>query len=199
MLTLARPRTTKPSKPADARVQRSLEALANAFLSLLEKHSNEEISIKDITEEAGVSYPTFFRRFSGKDDLLNYIASEEIKHLLNLGESTITNSRNLDSGQALCDYVQSKRYLWKTLLNGGAAAVMREEFMRAAREIAETRPRVNPWLPIDLAVPFVTGGVFEILAWWMRMPEDYPKENVITLFNVLIIDSVAHPREISLL
>ncbi len=196
---MARPRTTTPSKPDDARVQRSIELLSSAFLALLERRSLEEITIRDITDEAGVSYPTFFRRFSGKDDLLNHIAAEEIRKLLNLGQNAIVQPPQEESGQALCDYVQAHRRLWKTLLNGGAAPAMREEFMRAAREITATRGRANPWLPADLAVPFVTSGVFEILAWWMRMPEDYPEENVIRLFDALIIDSVGKPRDIKLL
>lgn len=196
---MARPRTTTPTKPDDARVQRSIDLLSNAFLSLLEHKSLEEISIRDITDEAGVSYPTFFRRFDGKDDLLNHIAAKEIRHLLNLGQSTITRPPEEDSGTELCDYVQAHRKLWKTLLNGGAALAMREEFMRTARQIADTRERANPWLPTDLAVPFVTSGIFEIIAWWMRMPEDYPEENVITLFNALIIDSVRRPRDIKLI
>jgi hypothetical protein len=41
---------------------------------------------------------------------------------------------------------------------------MREEFKRLAGEAAHSRPQANPWLPIELAVPFVTSGIFEILA-----------------------------------
>lgn len=180
-------------------MQRSIDLISSAFLSLLEQKSLEDISIRDITDNAGVSYPTFFRRFDGKDDLLNYIAAEEIHHLLNLSQAEITRPPEEDTGNALCDYIQAHRTLWTTLLNGGAAPAMREEFMRIARQIAETRAKGNPWLPTDLAVPFVTSGIFEIIAWWMRMPEDYPEENVITLFNALIIDNVRRPRDVTLI
>ena len=76
---------------------------------------------------------------------------------------------------------------------------MREEFMRIAREIAVTQPRANPWLPIDLAVPFVTNGIFEIMAWWMRQPTDYPLQNVITLLEALVLNVAGRPRNISLI
>lgn len=196
---MARPRTTVPTKPDDPRVQRSVDLLSDALLSLLEGRSFEDISIRDITDQAGVSYPTFFRRFSGKDDLLNHIAAEEIRRLLNLSQLAITKPAGEESGQLLCDYVQAHRKLWKTLLNGGAALVMREEFMRAANEIAASGRRKNPWIPADLAVPFVTSAVFELLAWWMRQPEEYPEQNVVTLFDALIIDSVVRPRDVSLI
>jgi hypothetical protein len=70
--------------------------------------------------------------------------------------------------------------------------------MRIAQETAHTRPRNNPWLPVDLAVPFVTSGVFEIITWWMRQPEDYPLANVVKLFDALIIDTTRRRRNIIL-
>jgi hypothetical protein len=98
----------------------------------------------------------------------------------------------------MCAYIHAHRRLWSVLLNGGAAGAMRNEFMRVAREIAEAGPRANPWIPIELAVPYVTSGVFEIFAWWMRQPEDYPIDNVINLFNALIVDVAGRRRDVSL-
>lgn len=174
-----------------------MESLSAAILTLLEHKQLEEISIQNITDEAGIGYATFFRRFSGKEDLLNYIAAEEIRRVLNLSQDALTQLAEPDGEPPLLDYVQKHKKLWKTLLNGGAAPTMREEFMRAAAEIAVSRERQNPWIPIDLAVPFVTSGIFEFLAWWVRQPESLPKDKVILLLNALIIDVVVTPRDIS--
>ena len=76
---------------------------------------------------------------------------------------------------------------------------MRQEFMLLSREVAETHPRSNPWLPVDLAVPFVSSGIFEILAWWMKQPESYPTSNVVKLLDALVIDNTARRRNIELL
>ena len=195
---MARQRTTTPRQPDDARVQRSLEALRSGFLALIEQKPLDQIAIRDITEAAGVSYPTFFRRFAGKEALLADIATAEVRHLLGLGEDAIRR-RPAASPARMCDYVAGHRPLWQALLTGGAASAMREEFMRISREIAAAGPRLNPWLPVDLAVPFVAGGIFEVLAWWMRQPDDYPVANVVALFNALIIDSAGKPRAITLL
>lgn len=194
---MARRRTTIPTKPDDARAARSIDALQQALLDLLDDRPFDQIAIKDITEAAGLSYPTFFRRFRSKDELLEQIAAGEVRQLLKLGESALA-ARDPTSAAQMCEYVQARRKLWTTLLNGGATSAMRAEFMRIAREIAYSRPQANPWLPIDLAVPFVTNGIFEILAWWMRQPEDYPVTHVIALFNALVIDITARPRSISL-
>ncbi|MBU6265900.1 MAG: TetR/AcrR family transcriptional regulator [Sphingomonadales bacterium] len=191
---MARPRTTTPRKPDDARAHRSVEALRVAFLALIETRPLDQVTIRDITEAAGVSYPTFFRRFAGKDELLADIATTEVRHLLVLGQGGGRHGSSL----AMCEYLAAHRRLWRTLLTGGAAAAMREEFMAVSREIATTGPRINPWIPVDLAVPFVAGGLFEILAWWMRQPDDYPTANVATLLDALVIDVTARPRPITL-
>lgn len=195
---MARKRTNAPTKPADARANRSIEALQSAFLRLIEEKPFEQILLREITDAAGLSYPTFFRRFASKADLLEHIAAAEVRGLIELGQSAFAD-RDLRSAQRMCDYVQARRKLWTTLLTGGATAAMREEFMRVSREMADTQPRQNPWLPIDLAVPFVANGIFEILSWWLRQPEDYPVENVVTLLDVLIIGTTARPRNITLI
>lgn len=194
---MARPRTITPTKPDDARAQRSIDALRAAFLALIERKPLDQIFIKEITDEAGLSYPTFFRRFASKEELLEDIAAEEVRTLLSLGQSAM-NRKATGSSRLMLEYVQERRKLWTALLTGGAASAMRQEFMRVAREIARAGPRVNPWIPLDLAVAFVASGIFEILAWWMRQPADYPLDNVITLFNALIVDSTARPRNIVL-
>ncbi|MFK4873504.1 TetR/AcrR family transcriptional regulator [Novosphingobium sp. ZW T3_23] len=171
-----------------------------AFLNLIAERPLDDISIKEICDAAGLSYPTFYRRFSGKDELLASIATEEVRQLLTFGFTALEaqDERGGNSAAAMCSYVADHRALWRTLLTGGAADAMRQEFMRRSRDIAESRPRSNPWLPVDLAVPFVTAGVFEILAWWMKQPDDYPTANVATLIEVLILELTARPRSIEL-
>ena len=195
---MANKRTTKPTRPDDARAHRSIEALRTALLDLIEQKPLADISIREITDSAGVSYPTFFRRFSSKDALLEDIATNEVRHILSLGNNAISIGKTPQSGKALCQYVQKHRQRWKTLLTGGAASAMREEFMRVAEEISREGPRANPWLPLDLAVPFSTSCIFEILTWWMRQPDDYPLNNVVKLMDVLVTEPLARPGAITL-
>jgi AcrR family transcriptional regulator len=172
--------------------------LRAAFLSLLAHKPLDQILIREITDRAGLSYPTFFRRFASKQELLEDIAADEVRSLLALSHVALTEGGGAGSGELPCRYVHEHRKLWKALLTGGAAAAMRDEFMRVASDFATTRPRVNPWLPMELAVPFVVSGIFEIFAWWMRQPEDYPVENVIKLFDALVVEPSGRPRDIAL-
>lgn len=194
---MARKRTTIPTKPEDARAQRSIEALGTAFLGLLEIKQLEDVSLKEITHAAGVSYPTFFRRFANKQQLLESIAADEIRHFLQLGEDAVRSNILGETTERMCQYIQSHRKLWETLLNNASAA-MREEFMRVSRQMGDSRPKLNPWMPMDLSVSFITSGFFEVLAWWMRQPADYPVENVVVFLDELILKHTARRRDVQL-
>lgn len=186
------------SRPDDPRALRSREALRGALLSLIEEHPFEQISIRDITVRAGVSYPVFFRRYETKEELLADIAAGQVRQLLSLTVPIFNTHTQEESLRALCGYVEDHRLLWTRLLTGGAGPVMREEFRQIAKEIAYQQPRANPWLPIDLAAAFVATGLFEILAWWLGQPADYPFENIVKMIDTLIVRATARPVDIQL-
>lgn len=175
------------SRPHDARAVRSREALRNAMLQLIEECPFDQISIRAITNKAGVSYPVFFRQYATKEQLLGDIAAEEVRRLLALTLPLFDAQKPAESVLVLCGYVNDHRVLWTRLLTGGAASNMRGEFQRIAKEINLARTPTNPWLPPDLAVPFVVSGLFEILAWWLGQPDNYPLEAVAKLIDALIV------------
>lgn len=185
-------------RPQDARAVRSREALRGALLLLVEAKPFEQIAIKEITERAGVSYPVFFRQFSSKEELLEDVAAGEVRNLLSRTNTALI-SQNIEQNLfEMCDYVNQRRTLWTTLLTGGAASVMRAEFTRISNDIRESRERANPWLPAELATAFVVNGLFEILSWWLRQPDNYPIGNVVKLIDVLIVRSTMQPVDIEL-
>lgn len=194
---MARKRTNTPTKPIDVRAQRSIDALHAAFLELLELKPLDQILLREITEVAGLSYPTFFRRFASKDELLVDIARSEVHTLLSLTKRSFDAGR-IEGGRDACEYVQRHRRLWKSLLTGGAASAMREEFALAARAMADTCQRTNPALPLDLSINFYASCTFEIFAWWMRQPDDYPLNNVIKLYDAMHLDTIARLRHLAL-
>lgn len=182
----------------DLRLVKSRHALRMALLRLLESRPLDQITIKEITTEAGVSYPVFFRQFASKEDLLADLATDQVRALLQHTYPTL----NADAPSAnlvnLCQYVAEHRGLWRSLLTTGAAPAMRVEFARIAAEIGNTAPRTNPWLPVELASAFVASGIFEILAWWLSQSDDYPVVNVVKLLDVLIVRSMVVPQDIRL-
>lgn len=155
------------STATDARVRRTRDALRAALLELLQERPFEQITIRELAASAGIGYTTFFRHYPTIADLLQEIAASEIDRLVNLQLAAFDAGDSRGTSLALFQYVSDHRSLWSALLTGGAAATLREEFTRIARDVAEQRPHTTSWLPADAGVLLVTSGTLELLTWWL--------------------------------
>lgn len=158
------------SASKDARARRSATALRDALLKLLERQPFEQISIRDICAASGVHYATYFRHYAGKEELLDAIAKEQIAHLSALALAARGATDYRAALTALCVYVDDHRSLWSTLLNGGAAGAMREEWVRQSMQVAQGEEQIHDWLPRELGTISAATLIAETLAWWVRQP-----------------------------
>jgi AcrR family transcriptional regulator len=183
------------SRSRDARVERTLNALRGALLRLLEGQSFDEITIRDICASSGAGYATFFRHYPDKAALLTDLAAVGISELLARALPILFADDTRAACVTLCSYVDERRQLWSTLLTGGAAANLREEFVRQARLVAVENAKVSPpskrkgsRLPADLAVVFGVSGMIEILAWWLlQHRRELPIEEVAAILDRLVV------------
>lgn len=177
--------TTKTSQPAssssrDARALRSAAALRDALLTLLQSRPFDQITVRDICATAGVHYATFFRHHQTKESLLDVTAREQIAQLSERAMA-IRGGGDYEAGfRALCTYVDEHRELFSTLLNGGAGAAMREEWVRQAKKVAATEQPMNHWLPLELGTVCAATLMAETLAWWVSQPPGAVSVNQIT-------------------
>lgn len=178
------------SSGKDARAARSSAALRDGLLRLLERKPFEQITVRDICAEAGVHYATFFRHHAGKEALLDHIAAEQIARSVELTLPIKDAGDDRGSLVALCAYVGERRALWSILLNGGAGATMREEWLRQARIVAETREPASSWLPKELGTICATSLIVETISWWLAQPEGaYSAEEIAGILDRLVSSS----------
>lgn len=174
----------------DPRAVRSRAALRTAMLTLLATRALEQITIRDIVAEAGIGYTTFFRHYPTREALLEDIAVEQIRTLFRLS-LPVMDAENLRAGAiALLSYVQEQRALWSTLLLGGAAAFVREEFLRQARVVANVRGQSENLLPPDLGAILIVSGVLELIIWWLRQPEPASVAQVAEILDCTVVSPV---------
>jgi AcrR family transcriptional regulator len=185
----AKPENT-PSANTDPRAVRSREALHRAFLTLLEAKPLEQISIRDIVAEAGIGYTTFFRHHASKEELLDSIAAEQIRCLFKLALPAMDTYDIQSGSRALFAYVDSHRALWRTLLTGGAAATIREEFLNLAREVAASLGNPKSWLAPEAGVALIVGGTLELLTWWLRQSDPISIEHIAEILGRVVVSPV---------
>jgi len=174
------------STATDARILQTRGALREALLRLLADRPLEQISIREIAAAAGVGYNTFFRHYTSKEALLKEIVTQELSELIALSVTTLDASNSLEASRALCRFVAEHDGLWSTLLNGGAANTLRDEFIRLLRETAPTRIASSAKLPADIGIKLVAVGTVELLAWWLAQEERIPEKQVAEIYERLV-------------
>jgi AcrR family transcriptional regulator len=184
--TAVLPAKADPSVNVDARMVRTRAALRTALLNLVERKPFDQITIRDIVAEAGIGYATFFRHHPTKAALLEEVAADQIEKLVSLSHPVLGEKGSFASSVTLCTYVSEHRALWSSLLTGGAAGVVREEFIKVALAIAPSLPSADGWLPTELGAVFGVTATVEILAWWLRQPE-FPVEKVAECLDRLVM------------
>lgn len=157
------------SSAKDARAVRSGAALREALLSLLERKPFDQITIREICAVAGLHYATFFRHHPSKEALLDAVAADQIDTIVELALAP-EGGVGPEGWRVLCLYVEEHRALWSALLNGGAAAAMREEWLRNAQEVAREQEPVGTWLPKELGIVCSVSLIADTLSWWLAQP-----------------------------
>ena len=79
------------------------------------------------------------------------------------------------------------RKLWFALLTGGAAGILRAEFIRQARDLVQGMDQTESWLPSDLAVVYGTGSTIDLLAWWLAHDDAWSADEIAAILDRLII------------
>ncbi len=185
--------TPDPSTLPDVRMRKTRAALNEAMLLLLEEKAFDQITIRDIAQRADIGYATFFRHFETKEALLHDLAANEIGHLMKLALPTLMQTGGQAAALALCRFVDEHRRLWTALLTGGAAGILRAEFVRQAGQVKGITLAHSTWLPAELATVYGVSATIEILAWWLERGKNLSVEKFAQILNRLVIAPFTAP------
>ncbi|MEA3178005.1 MAG: hypothetical protein QOI59_1528 [Gammaproteobacteria bacterium] len=187
------PPESSKQPPRATRSTQTRPILSSALLALLEERPFEQLTVREITAKAEIGYATFFRHYPDKEALLNDVAAGQISELLSMTLPMLYTAETRASARTLCAYVWEHRKLWSTLLTGGAAGTLKDEFIRQAQRIAEARPDPDAWLPADLTVVFYVTGAVEILTWWLKQKHPPSVDEMAEVVDCLTVaPSMAH-------
>ncbi|WP_010113339.1 TetR/AcrR family transcriptional regulator [Acinetobacter sp. P8-3-8] len=110
-------------KPRQSRARITQEALMESFVRLLAERSANEITIREITDLAGVGLGTFYEYFSKKEDLIALTIHQHVKNnaesLKSYAQSQYELSTNLEFSEYLqqvihfqLQEIQAQQFLW---------------------------------------------------------------------------------------
>lgn len=123
VIFMALPAINVRRKPRQSRARITQEALMESFVRLLHERPASEITIREITDVAGVGLGTFYEYFSRKEDLIALTIHQHVKNnaetLKSYAQSLIELSTNLDFSAYLqqvihfqLQEIQAQQFLW---------------------------------------------------------------------------------------
>jgi AcrR family transcriptional regulator len=178
----------------DRRVRKTRIAIRAALVQLLQRNSLEALTIRGIAEQADIGYTTYFRHYDSKEAALADLADNAAANLLAKSLPLLAMADSRESCLALCRHIDDNRPLWKALLTGGAAGLVRAALAAHTLERSKEWPASQPWIPADKGTFLATGMVVETLTWWLAHAADLAPEAVAEIMDRTFISAFVGTR-----
>ncbi|MGV4337445.1 TetR/AcrR family transcriptional regulator [Bacillus subtilis] len=153
-------------KKEDLRVKRTRKLLSQALLSLIDHHSFNSISVKEICEEAMVHRATFYTHFNDKYDLLAY-SLKQIAEEFHFKEGN-TEETHLKLFAVAIKY---KRLFSQLLLEerDSLRYVIRNEMTTGMNQrfLSETKTQKTS-TSSEVVMAAFAGATLGVLNWWIE-------------------------------
>ena len=172
----------------DRRVQRTQQQLSAALIALTLEKGYEAVSIRDITQRAGVGYATFFRHYKDKDALLIDVLTAFIQELKQLLAQSAEPSSAAE-GALIFTHVHQQRDLYRILLRGqGTQAILAHIQEITAQELlAAHTPQPNSPVPPEIAAHHVAVAAMALIKWWLDHDMPYAPQQMGVIYSELIM------------
>lgn len=163
----------------DKREEKSIKAIHQAFVELVNEKRYEDIVIQDILDKSGVSRSTFYSHFKTKDDLLIDISNHIFEHVFS---KTLEEETSHDfSHEAVYDYkhlvthlfyhIRDEQELFKGLFKSNGINIYLNELRTQLKFFVNSyynNYSKDPKTPIELRKTMVIEDFIVILNYWIK-------------------------------
>ncbi len=179
----------------DMRIVRTIKLLKTALFDLLKVRSYDKISVMDICNKAMVHRTTFYKHFENKDHLLMY-ALEDLKEEIFLD---ISQAHDFDNPKAMYMYLARNGFaylakhkksvlaVYKNLNSDDVFSVAMDALQRSIKYILlQNREFKKYRIPINIMSSFFTGGLVNLISWWLNNDSKYTEEEMVNYIDILL-------------
>jgi len=184
----------------DRRVRRSRRMFREAMCELVMEKVFDEITVKEITERAGLRRATFYLHYQTKEDLLRSVLEEtsaslfEQSHMFQKVDAIGGRTRP-DAFLATFEHVAENAALYQRLLtgNGGALAYeyIREHLADMVLSSLSSIDAVALDLPPEVVAQYIAGTELSLIVWWLNAEMPYTTQEMAVMAHRLVLRGVA--------
>lgn len=163
--------------------QQSRKFIMVALLDLMKKHPYEKITVKDITDRAGVARLTFYRNFLDKEDVLRkYLQNMFIDYM-----EELKKENTLVDALAVCfSYWQMNGGFTELLIKNRIEYILYQPFKEYVSAVLE-RYEVSDRLT-ESQKEFIVGGLFFSMIDWIKddhgLPPQQSAKQILSIINL---------------
>ena len=180
----------------DRRVRRTQKLLGDALIAEALEKGYKNITIQDVTQRADVGYRTYFRHYTGLDELLLSVAQERLDQFYEILELPLPGELIEDPvafirqiGDTLFQHIQVNQAVFRFLLLDDSLRFVLEPVLSRACHKAEGilsgLPQEN--IPAGVAANHIITSTFSLMRWWLENDLKHSPQKMGEIFTELII------------
>jgi len=172
-------------KKEDLRVEKTLKAIQEALLTLLERRNFKRITVNALCEEAQICRATFYTHFKDKYDLLEFcLTNINRKIMMSIDDD---NSKNCNQLERTANQLirENKKIISNIVKNANDETVeLLYAFMLSFLDIAEKKDEDGEFSQRYIVLSnFCVGGMMKFLLWQIEneFPQDFKWNHYISM------------------
>ena len=176
-------------KKLDKRIVRTRRALADSLITLALERGYENLTIRMVTEHAGVGNRTFYRHFLSLDDLLIQILKTAFQELK---EQALEAETPRGEVRAFYAFIREHQNVLRVYVNLPWAHPARQIILTEATELARERytQQFSTSMPLALSIDHILLATNNLAAWYLDHIDDYTPEEMADIHGVLVLEAL---------
>lgn len=171
------------------------DLLTISFRELLMRTPFEKITIKMITDGAGVIRPTFYKHFQDKYEILEWILKTEITDKIQI---LIDNDMEEDIFRLLCSCLEKDRAFYKKayMIEGQNSFqelmnnYIYHLFLQLLHKYPIKAPEKLSFLTEEALAKFYTFGLADSLKYWILEDDKMTADDITSVYEYIIHNSI---------
>lgn len=196
-------------KNIDKRVRRTKTQLKQAFIKLMEEKSYDQITVKDIVNQADYNRATFYRHYNFKEELAKEIISDKTMELIETfkypyNRKALIHMNTLSHSDIIIfDYIMENKDFYKLWEKFKSIPGFEESFLHSIakffkKDIILLTPNDSN-LDNNLYTSFYANGILGLIMDWIKNglepAPDYMAKQLVKILNYYPAESFIGNRE----
>lgn len=173
--------------------------LERALILVLQKKNYEEITVKNLVEEAGISRTAFYAQFAGKKEFIDYLInhvhfSAMIVSDDNKSVNGFSKENFIDYYECYFQYIAEHADLYKVMLGNNGLSIFREKMKQEAFDLWRQsyfkmeyveKLHANEQKETNIILSYIISAQIGVVEYWLENnTEESPQQIAKQLYNM---------------